>query len=169
MIIMISGCGTKNLRDADYSEVENGNKSLLITNNIGSLNFFSFLWEIFIGDINKHEEIVIDYVDKTVIHRQVLKDNQHVIIEPGIREVSFSCQITYKDKEKNKIESGGQLTYMFEAGAVYSIRVENINEWGCDARIEMKQSDYNKSLKPRAHKAAHTRTKQTTLGRLAQR
>lgn len=35
--------------------------------------------------------------------------------------------------------------------------------------IKNEKESYNKSLKSCVHKAAHTRTKQTTFGRLAQR
>ena len=145
-IAVLSGCGTQKLRAVEYMQIGNGEKSLLITNNPELANPFDFIFG-WIFDEDEEKSIIIDTVDGVKKEKEFLKDNQHVLIEPGLREIGLFCKINFKDKSKLDITDHSIIKMNFEGGYTYETSVATTTSYSCDAKIESEKNLYNKSLK----------------------
>ena len=145
-IVVLSGCGTQKLRTTEYMQVGRGEKALLITNNPE----FGDPFDLFFGWIfneDDEESITIDTVDGVKKEKEFLKENQHVLIEPGLREIGLFCNINFEDKSKLDITDRSIIKMNFEGGYTYETSVAASTSYSCDAKIELEKNLYNKSLK----------------------
>ena len=115
------GCGTQALKNHEYNEITQGKKALLQTENS---QFFDMLGFMLFGE---EESITITHIDGKGIKKNILNNNQHVLIEPGSHTLTARCHVNYSEKEKESKSASGEISKTFEGGNTYTVEVDFIH------------------------------------------
>lgn len=116
LLITLSGCGVANLKQSDYDMVSEGKMALLITDNPGLFDPIDIIL------FKEKTSVTITRIDENKIDDEFLKNDQHVLVEPGKRIISVSCTVRKRDKEVKSITKSGVMMHKLEAGNIYRIR-----------------------------------------------
>lgn len=154
VILLIQSCGTQQLPQHEYVEVDKGEKSLLLTNNFEVLDPADLSYTLFVEPIfdalfgfletenPSRKNIEVTLVDGSEVSTKLFKENQHILILPGIRKLSYICSVDYEEKGKIGKYKKNNMSHMFEGGLVYEIFVKNND---CDVGIKRNSKyRYNK-------------------------
>ena len=116
LLITLSGCGAANLKQSDYDLVSNGKMALLITDNPGLFDPIDILL------FKEETSVSITRIDENKIDYEFLKNDQHVLVEPGKRIISVRCTVRKRDKEVRSVSKAGSMMHTVKAGNIYRIR-----------------------------------------------
>lgn len=145
-IIALSSCGTLKISEIDRKLVNEGKKSLLVTQNREPLFYLTLIPSIIDPIIGEPISIEIITVDgKEVVNRfkDRFKANVEVVVEPGLHEIVAKCKEKVNswnrdidDKSDETYQSRTQtINYTFEGGKKYGIYAKQYIG-GCRMHIE---------------------------------
>jgi len=116
LLITLYGCGVSHLKQADYDRVRAGEMALLITDNPGLID------PIDLALFGEETSVTITQIDENKIDHEFLKNDQHVLVEPGNHIISVLCDVRKRGKNVSTITKSGVKMHKLEAGNIYRIR-----------------------------------------------
>ena len=127
-IFVLSSCGATHVSKEDRKLINEGKKSLLVTQNRDPSDYL-FVIPILVDAFGgQPTQVDIETIDGQEIERR-FKANQEVALAPGLREVAATY--TMEDKEDNSsYQSDVQtINYFFEGGKKYRLYVLEHLDW----------------------------------------